>query len=71
MIRSILDFLNPISVWKNLILCYKDITNYRFYRSVILKLSNEGLLKEKGMRADMLRRVYFVINLLPETLLAG
>jgi hypothetical protein len=71
MISSILDFLNPVSFWKNLVLCYKDIMNYRFYRKVILKLSNEGLLKEKGMRADMLRRVYFVINLLPETLLAG
>lgn len=71
MVRFILDFLNPISCWKNLILCYKDITNYRFYRKVILKLSNDGLLKEKGMRADRLCRVYFVINLLPETLLAG
>jgi hypothetical protein len=67
----LLDFLNPVSFWKNLIGCYKDVANYRFYRKTIKQLESEGLLKEKGMRTDWLKRVYFVINLLPETLLAG
>lgn len=71
MFSFILDFLNPISFWKNVTSCYKDVINYRFYRKVISKLEAEGLLKDKGMRTDLLRRVYFVINLLPETLLAG
>jgi hypothetical protein len=68
---SLLDFLNPISFWKNISLCYRDVTNYLFYRKTIAILAKEGLLQEKGMRTDWLKRVYFVINLLPETLLAG
>jgi|688.fasta_scaffold01416_44 hypothetical protein len=71
MLNSILDFLNPVSFWKNVSQCYKDVINYRFYRKTITKLTADGSLKEKGMRADTLKRVYFVINLLPETLLAG
>lgn len=71
MIGYILDFLNPISFWKNLVACYRDTSNYQFYRKVISRLAQEGLLKEKGMRTDWLKRVYFVINLQPETLLAG
>jgi hypothetical protein len=71
MFSYILDFLNPISFWQNLRICYKDFVNYRFYRRVITNLASEGALRERGMRTDMLRRVYFVINLLPETLLAG
>jgi hypothetical protein len=71
MISYILDFLNPVSFWKNVVQCYRDVSNYQFYRKSISKLNTDGLLKEKGMRTDLLRRVYFVINLLPETLLAG
>ena len=67
----ILDFLNPVSFWKNAVSCYKDVANYRFYRKTIKLLEGEGLLRDKGMRSDWLKRVYFVINLLPETLLAG
>ena len=71
MIGYLLDFLNPVSFWKNTVSCYRDVVNYSFYRGIVKKLDQEGLLKEKGMRTDWLKRVYFVINLQPETLLAG
>lgn len=66
----LINLLNPVVVLHRLMLCIKDFSNYRFYRKTIKKIRETGLLKEKGMRTDWLRRVYFVINLLPETLLA-
>jgi hypothetical protein len=67
----LLNFLNPLSFWENVMTCYRDVSNYVFYRKTINQLAKDGLLREKGMRTDLLKRVYFVINLLPETLLAG
>jgi hypothetical protein len=67
----LLNIINPVTVYRKAALCVKDVANYRFYRKSVSDLNRSGLLKEKGMRTDWLRRVYFVINLLPETLLAG
>ena len=67
----LLKLINPIVVFGKAVTCFKEVANYRFYRRKIKELDKSGLLKEKGMRSDLLRRVYFVINLQPETLLAG
>lgn len=67
----LLDYLNPTTVFRKAQLTAKDLSNYLFYRKTIKKLEASGVLADKGMRRDMLCRVYFVINLLPETLLAG
>jgi hypothetical protein len=63
--------LSPVAVFNKAVFCGKDVINYRFYRNRIKSLGITGELAEKGMRYDWLRRVYFVVNLLPETLLAG
>lgn len=67
----LLDYLNPTTVFRKAQLTAKDLSNYLFYRKTIKKLESSGALADKEMRRDMLCRVYFVINLLPETLLAG
>jgi hypothetical protein len=67
----LLRILSPITVFNKAVSCVKDVINYRFYRKKIKELGIRGELAEKNMRYDWLRRVYFVINLLPETLLAG
>lgn len=67
----ILNLISPIAVYHKAVVCFKEVSNYRFYRKKIKELEKSGALEQKAMRADMLKRVYFVINLLPETLLAG
>lgn len=67
----LLKLINPIVVFGKAVVCFKEVANYRFYRRKIKELNKSGMLKDKGMRTDWLRRVYFVINLQPETLLAG
>lgn len=68
---KLLRLISPIVVFNKAVACVKDAANYRFYRKSITDLGRTGSLASKGMRYDWLRRVYFVINLLPETLLAG
>ena len=67
----IFNAINPLTVLYKLINCIKEVSNYRFYRKSISRMQSTGLLAQKEMRADWLKRVYFVVNLQPETLLAG
>lgn len=67
---GILNFLNPISAFSSLKKLVKDFSNYLFYRKQIKKMNDQKLFDVVGGRVDWLRRVYYVINLEPETLLA-
>jgi hypothetical protein len=67
---KLLNYLNPLEALSSAKLIVKDISNYRFYRNKISGLEEKGFLKQWNMRADWIKRVYYVINLEPETLLA-
>jgi hypothetical protein len=67
---KLLNYLNPVEAFNSAKIIAKDISNYRFYRNKITDLEEKGFLKQWNMRADWIKRVYYVINLEPETLLA-
>jgi len=67
---KLFNYLNPIAAFSSAKLIVKDISNYLFYRKKITGLEESGFIKGIKMRADLLKRVYYVINLEPETLLA-
>lgn len=67
---GLLNFINPIEAFSSLKLIIKDLSNYFFYRKQIKKMNEQKLFDVVGGRVDWLRRVYYVINLEPETLLA-
>lgn len=67
---SLLNILNPILAFNSAKVIIKDLRNYIFYRKQISKIKEQGFFKDYAMRTDWLKRVYYVINLEPETLLA-
>ena len=67
---GILNFLNPAMAFTAARSIIKDINNYVFYRKQISKIEAKGFFKELKARTDTLKRVYYVLNLEPETLLA-
>lgn len=67
---AILSFLNPRKVIESVQTIYQDTSNYLFYRKKISILEKEGIFQSLNMRSDWLKRVYYVINLEPETMLA-
>ena len=64
-------FLNPKTAISNLNTLIKDASNLIFYRAQISKMEDQGLLTQFKLRSDILKRVYYVINLEPETLFAN
>lgn len=68
---EILNLLNPITFYETLVRCVRNIVNHRFYKSQVKKLKNDGSLKQLSMRLDMRSRAYYILNLEPETLMAG
>lgn len=67
---GLLNMFNPILAIKSAKTLFKDLSNYRFYRKQIKRMNEQRLFDIVGGRVDYLRRVYYVINLEPETLLA-
>lgn len=67
---GLLNFINPIEAFSSVKSIVKDLSNYAFYRKQIKKMNDQKLFDVVGGRLDWLRRVYYVINLEPETLLA-
>jgi hypothetical protein len=67
---SIISFLQPQKVIDSVKSLSKDVSNYLFYRDKIKLLESEGIFRDLNMRVDWIKRVYYVINLEPETMLA-
>lgn len=67
---GLLNMFNPVLAIKSAKTIIKDISNYLFYRKQIKSMNDQKLFDVVGGRVDYLRRVYYVINLEPETLLA-
>jgi len=67
---GLLNFINPVEAISSLKSIIKDLSNYVFYRKQIKRMNGQRLFDVVGGRVDWLRRVYYVINLEPETLLA-
>lgn len=67
---SILNIFNPILAFNSAKVVLKDLINYIFYRKQISKIKEQGFFKDYNMRTDWLKRVYYILNLEPETLLA-
>ena len=67
---GILNLLNPIRTFYSIKILLKDLSNYRFYRKQIKKMKDQKLFDVVEGRVDWLSRVYYVLNLQPETLLA-
>jgi hypothetical protein len=67
---GLFSFLNPMKAISSTKTLAKDISNYVFYRRQVKKMNDQGLFKNVNGRVDALRRVYYVLNLEPETLLA-
>ena len=67
---GLFSFLNPMKAISSAKTLAKDISNYVFYRRQVKKMNDQGLFKNVNGRVDALRRVYYVLNLEPETLLA-
>lgn len=63
--------LNPIHFFKFLIKFSKELSVYRYYRKTVKTLEDSGELEREGLRVDRLKRIYFIKNLAPETLLYG
>jgi len=68
---GLLSFLNPETAYQNVRDIVKDIGNYAFYRKQISVIDKSGILSRNKMRTDWLKRVYYVVNLEPETLMAS
>jgi hypothetical protein len=54
-----------------LVALFKEIKNYRFYWKKITAMQESGELAKRGLRADLIKRIYFVKNIEPEALLYG
>jgi hypothetical protein len=68
---TLLQFLNPVTVWQTATQIFRNERNHRFYNKKMRELDATGALAQFGMRLDMRNRAYYVINLEPETLLMG
>lgn len=68
---GLLNFLHPVTAYENLVSVIKDISNYSFYRKQVETVEKRGFFKTMKMRVDWLKRIYYIVNLEPETLLAG
>ena len=68
---TLLQFLNPVTVWQTALRIIRDERNHRFHNKKMRELDANGALAQFGMRLDMRNRAYYVINLEPETLLMG
>ena len=68
---GLINFLHPVTAYENLVSAIKDVSNYRFYRNQVATIEKRGFFKTMKMRVDWLKRVYYIVNLEPETLLAG
>lgn len=68
---GIIDFLNPLLFWKILKKVLINAKNRRYYVKQMQKLEEDGILKQMGMRLDLRRRAYYILNLEPETLMMG
>lgn len=67
---GLISFLNPVNVIKSTGTIIKDFSNYIFYCRQIKKMEKQGLFTEVKGRLDWINRLYYAINLEPETLLA-
>ncbi len=67
---KLLNFINPVIAFNSTKDIIKDLNNYVFYRKQIKKMETQNFFKDLNARTDLLRRVYYVLNLEPETLLA-
>jgi hypothetical protein len=67
---KLLNFINPVIAFNSAKDIIKDLNNYVFYRKQIKKMETQNFFKDLNARTDLLRRVYYVLNLEPETLLA-
>lgn len=63
--------LNPINFFKALYEMFLEIKNFIFYLKKVKKLDESGELKQRGLRLDYIKRLYFVKNIQPEALLYG
>lgn len=68
---NLLSLFNPETAYSRVSAVIKDIRNYIFYREQIKKIEASGILAMNRMRVDWLKRVYYVVNLEPETLMAA
>ena len=68
---KLLDLLNPVTFYKTLTRCWRNLESRRFYNRTVKKMQSDGLFKQFGMRLDMRNRAYYILNLEAETLMAG
>jgi hypothetical protein len=66
-----MKYINPIHFFKVIISIIMEIRNWRFYWKKMKDLESSGELKQRGLRLDWIKRLYFVKNLEPEALLFG
>jgi hypothetical protein len=65
----IINYLNPVKVYKSLSAGLQDLINYLKYKKIIAEISASGKLEELGLRVDRRGNLYIGINLNPELLL--
>jgi hypothetical protein len=68
---GLITYLHPREVWDSATLLWKDLTNQIFFRKQVDKIKAQGFLEQNKMRTDWLKRMYYVLNLEPETLMVG
>jgi hypothetical protein len=67
---GLLSYLNPGKAYQSVSSLVKDVRNYLYYKNKVQTMVDQGLLSQLKARTDWFNRIYYVINLEPETLLA-
>ncbi len=64
-----LSELNPIKVFKNILLQLKDLQNQRTYVKIVNELNGSGKLQAIGLSLDQSSNLYIGVDLNPELLM--
>lgn len=67
---KLLNFFRPTEIFETFSDLVKDVSNYVYYRKQISNMAKKGIFARNKMRTDVLKRVYYVVNLEPETLMS-
>jgi hypothetical protein len=67
---GLISYFNPIKAYQSASSLIKDVRNYLYYKNKVQKMVEQGLLSQLKARTDWFNRIYYVVNLEPETLLA-
>lgn len=67
---KLLNFFSPSEIYETFSTLIKDVSNYSYYRKQISAMTKKGIFSRNKMRTDVLKRVYYVVNLQPETLMS-